>query len=243
MTEPGNEIRYHYKSTDESVQLDYIEYTALSGDPAPGPFKVHFAYSPRSYSLKTYVAKENHAPAGRPYRHQRRGPGRTGMELYVHADPEPGEQPVALSSVTLCSHGTCTQPRLFEYEDATPQWSLYTQIKTDYLADPSSIQVLDFNGDGRDDIVFSQGKATYAWLNKVAGNSDGEVLTPEFKKVELFGATNPIAVDVDRDGAVEIAAFDHDSDRWRLYGWYAGRTVLPPRHDLSTCQRIKHGQS
>ena len=214
----GNEIRYHYTSDDESVRLDSIDYTTYEGQSAPGPFRIAFEYKSRAYPLEAYVA-------GKPTRQPLYlsavvidGPKGGGWRYDLGHTISPSTGRLLLESVKLCSSGTCAQPRLFEYEAAEPTWSPYVEIESPLAVnDGEQVQVVDLNGDGRDDILYAGGAVTHVWIARRIGDTQDNPVDPIFQQTTYI--EDPQAVDIDRDGAMDVVGWSDADGRWKRYHW------------------------
>jgi RHS repeat-associated protein len=211
----GNEIRYTYdKESPHSIQK--IEFTTRAGDPTPGAYQVDFTYKTRSFALRGYVAGMATKQGDQLATIAVTGPNGPAWTYTLGYTGSPVTSRLLLKTVQSCAYGTCTQKRIFEYESAAPAWQLKEQVQEGPGVGVSKVQVLDFDGNGKDDIMYPSGTKVRIWRVSGLGSTDGNPPDPFFG-INAFLDEYPVSVDIDGDGRDEVIAYDASSERWRLY--------------------------
>jgi RHS repeat-associated protein len=224
----GNEIRYRYES-GKSMNVTAIEYTAQVGSDVKAPYLVEFDYKTREYPLTAYAGAQMREQDQALDAIRVSGPNGAAWKYSFEYDRSPATTQLRLVSIQLCSYGTCTQKRVFEYEDAKPTWATRAWFRTNYAVDDYNLQVLDFDGDGRDDVMIGAQKM---WRAHFVANSNGEIVEGALTSNNAFSDDRFAAVDVDRDGKTEVVALDASGKRWRLYRWNGSAFAEDPTFPL-----------
>jgi RHS repeat-associated protein len=209
----GNEIRYHYRD-DASQNIGWIEYTTRVGDASPGPYRVDFDYKQRGIPLEAYAGDARRIQDNALDVIRVSGPNGDAWKYTLGYERSPATTQLRLATVQLCSYGTCTQKRQFEYADEKPEWETKVEFSYDKYVDEHNVHVLDIDGDGRDDVLI--GHHGY-WRSQFFGSTDGEPIPGVVQDNYAFSDDYFTHADIDRDGKSEIIAYDPNQVRWRFY--------------------------
>jgi hypothetical protein len=216
--------------------IDRIEYTATVGSADAGPRVLQFHYTPRSIPSFSFAAGiqrpmrdlltavSAHAPTPA-------GTGEVWRYTLTHGPSPMYPERHLLLGVQLCASGTCTQAKQFGYhtrpqEDWQGEPGDYRFIEP-YVwdigegqpDDPDSPIVLDYDGDGDDDLIYAVRESlsgnvpsTYMRLHLTVGAPLGQI-----SHLDYLTDPHPVAVDVDAVGPTELVAYDRYDHRWHLF--------------------------
>ncbi len=232
-----------FKSTGPSsgyhtfdYRLTRIDYGGPPGSSDVGPCTIEFAYMEREWpvlafakgirfdqhhvleSIRTSVAGSQHHNNYRlkyaagpgldaPFTVRRRY-RLAGIELetWIGDPPTP-------TGRTLRKEFEYDTPQPNEYQPT----ERYVKTLTTTIpepSDPDSLIVLDADGDGLDDLLYS---ADFTHLRLSSPNAPLQNDLTFDLAGQVVDDAHPIAVDLDGDGRVEVVAFDLGDHRWHLY--------------------------
>jgi hypothetical protein len=166
----GNAMSYHYveDTNDKSYRLDHIAYTRNDGESVTPQSEVRFLYEARPDSRSSFLAGAELAMTQRLAAIETWTDTGSGLALVKSYDltyeTSPATSRSRLTSVTECDPSdNCLEPLSSEWmgeaagylnETVTNSW---TMSASSWAADKRIAYVLDYNGDGRDDVLL-QGK-------------------------------------------------------------------------------------
>lgn len=138
-----------------------------------------------------------------------------------------------LRKLEYCSHGTCTQPKEFEYDETTAAFSAaeFEHIPQPFVYDANleaDFAVADIDGNGQDDIVYPMGLGvTYHGTglahNRFITKSNGELDLVTGTWGTHLAPNVTIPIDRQGDGSVEVIVVSGNpvmlTDHYQLLRW------------------------